>query len=641
MINYTTAIVNNKFEVTFDFTPDDVRYSRNNYTAVHRASGRTDRQGVWEGIECIEAKIKVDGVWKSYSLPPNKKVVVTVGHNNAQIQAYGVYRIKTMGFHWLDTTGTYPFFWYGNIGGNPNRYRFGHFTDGRPSPPDVNFKNINALVPPDWNYETAEWTDWAYNHAQATGNYAISNGRYEQRNGNYESANSRNGWLSDSNRAQMWRKACRFWFKKEFYTNTFYSSGIAVNPNAPELEIYPAKGDGGQVKLTYRDPSGSPGHVKLAVYCADRTAIQDDFHVSGEFPNGGSYTYNIDFNRLFGESYRANDVYYEAWSKNSYGYISPSTGRRGVQRYNGRPSIPTGLTAYNDDNLIYNTVKFKWNKSYDPDGDYVVYDLWLKVIDKEGNVIKNDFISRGFNGLIYTLNIANYPDGSNMEIKVRASDNLITSDWCPVVKFKKGSKPTNIINLIAPIKINNNIYHECPRFYFEGYDGESDISILFNGSNYTLENNPQLFDTSKTHFVFKPTKNMMKDNIYILGFLKNPYGESRHTMQYTFKYLPATEKIEEGEHIIAYVINDLQNSIIDLCKAYQKKHDITIINKKDKLSLNVFNDLYNTIHSLNEYLNNIIPNSKFNYTMESRPANLHQVNDDLLWETLVKDIAKM
>lgn len=641
MINYTTAIVNNKFEVTFDFTPDDVRYSRNNFTAVHRASGRTDRQGVWEGIECIEAQVKIDGVWRTYSLPPNKKVVVTVSNNNSQIQAYGVYRIKTMGFHWLDTSGTYPFFWYGNIGDNPNRYRFGYFTDGRPSPPDVNFKNINAMVPPDWNYERAEWSDWAYNHAQNTGNYAISNGRYEQRNTKYESARDNNGWKSDSNRAQMWRKSCIFWFKKEFYTNLITSSGIAVDPSAPGLEVYPAKGDSGRVKLTYLDPSGCKGRVKLAVYCGGKTAIQDDFHVSGHFDNGSSYTYNIDFNRLFGESYRANDVYYEAWSKNDYGYFSPSSGRKGVQRYNGRPSVPTGLTAYNDDNLIYNTVKFKWNKSSDPDGDYVVYDLWLKVTDTNGNVLKNDYIARGYDGLNYKLNISNYPDGSKMEIQVRASDNLITSNWSSVVNFNKGSKPTNIINLIAPIKIGTNIYHERPRFFFEGYDGKSDISISFNGNTYTLNNNPELFDKSKTHFVFKPTKAMMKDTLYISGFLKNPYGESKHTMQYNFNYLPATEKIEEGKHIIAYAINDLQNTITNLCKAYNRGNSITTTNKKDKLSLRVYNDLFDTVNSLNNYLNSIIPNSKFNYDMVASPVQLYQINDDLLWETLVKDIAKM
>lgn len=641
MINYTTAIVNNKFQVTFDFTPDDVRYSRGNYTAVHRASGRTDRQGIWEGVECVEAQIKINGTWKTYSLPSNKKVVIEVSSNNTQIQAYGKYRIKTQGFHWLDTTGTYPFFWYGNVGGNPNRYQKGYFTNGSPAAPDVNFKNISAMVPADWNFVRADWTDWAYKHSKATGNYTVENGRYEQRNGSYEAATNRNGWISDSNRKQMWRKSCLFWFDKDYYSNTITSSGIAVNPSVPRLEVYPAKGDSGQVKLTYLDPSGKPGRVKLLAYCAGKTHVQDDFYVSGHFNNGGSYTYTVDFNRAFGESYRANDVYYEAWTKNDYGYISPSTGRKGIQRYNGRPSVPTGLTVYGgDNNLIYNRVNFKWNKSSDPDGDAVVYDLWLKVTNPAGNVLCNDFIARGVNDLKYNLNIANYDDGSDMEIKVRASDNLITSDWCSTVKFKKGAKPTNHIDLILPLKINNNLYSKNPRFCFEGYDGESEAVIILNGVEYSSDKNPDMFALSSKRFIFKYSE-PLTNNISLIAYLRNPYGESDRTMKYTFTMAIGKENVVENEKVYAKSINEIQNILIDMCKAYGIKSDINIISKGQLVTAKVYNELYNTIKLLNDKLNDFVDNDKFDYTLISKEVKPNDPNDDYVWEKLITDITNM
>ena len=46
MIRYTTRVENNMFYVRFNLSPQDVRCSRNNYTATHKGGGTTSRYGI-------------------------------------------------------------------------------------------------------------------------------------------------------------------------------------------------------------------------------------------------------------------------------------------------------------------------------------------------------------------------------------------------------------------------------------------------------------------------------------------------------------------------------------------------------------------------------------------------------------------
>ena len=46
MIRYTTRIQDNKFYVKFDLSPQDVKCSRGNYTAIHKGAGTTSRNGI-------------------------------------------------------------------------------------------------------------------------------------------------------------------------------------------------------------------------------------------------------------------------------------------------------------------------------------------------------------------------------------------------------------------------------------------------------------------------------------------------------------------------------------------------------------------------------------------------------------------
>lgn len=643
MIKVSKAIVNNRCEVTFDFTPQDIKYKRSNgYTATHKGGGTTARKGIWEGIECIEAKIKIGtNAWKTYTLPSNKKVKVIVDDNDVVVEASGKYRLKTMGHYWKDTTGTYPFFWYGNVSNNPAKYRLGYFTDSKSNNPGSYLHTVNACVPADWTFKDALWSDWAYKHGQDNSDHwAIDKGRYEQRNANKVSATYANGWISDSGHKQSYRKSSLFIFEKT-YTNRITTSGIAKKPFTPELTVHYAKGDNGNVTLKYLDPSGSHGKLQLIGYCNGKEVVIDDFNSSGTFPNGGSWTYNIDFNRYFGEDYRANDIYYQAWTRNSYNYVSDGTGIKGVHRYNGRPSIPNDLKVEGLNGLIYNSVILSWNKATDPDNDTVVYDIWVRAIDLNGRVLKDGFVINGYGKTNYTYDIAAFPDGTSFLIKVRSSDNLLTSDWSTICSFKKGAKPNTTVALIAPLKSDTDIYFKRPRFGFTGYDGESICVIEFNGNTYTSVDHPDMFTSLGDRFMFKPNFDVLNGNITLKAYLKNQYGESKHTQVYKFRKLTATEKVVEGQIIKSIPIKEIQLMITNMGKAFNKTTNITEANTNDYYKASFYNECREFVDFINNTLNKAVATDVFDYTLVTKPVVPGEVNDDLVWEQLIDDITNM
>lgn len=643
MIKVSKAIVNNKCEVTFDFTPQDVKYKRSNgYTATHKGGGTTARKGIWEGIECIEAKIKIgSNAWKTYTLPSNKKVKVTVSDNDVVVQASGKYRLKTMGYYWKDTTGTYPFFWYGNISGKPAKYRLGYFTDSKSSNPGSYLHTVNACVPADWTYKDALWSDWAYKHGQDDkGHWAIDKGRYEQRNANITSATHANGWISDSGYKQAYRKSSLFIFEKT-YTSKITTSGIAKKPSVPELTVTYAKGDSGKITVKYKDPAGASGKVWIRAYCNGKQVEIQDYDKSRTFKNNESYTYTIDFVKTFGEQYRANDITYEAWAKNTHNYESAGTGKKGTHRFNGRPTVPKNLKIEGTNGLIYNAVKLSWDKSTDPDNDTVVYDIWVKAIDLNGKVLKDGYLANKHSKLVYDYDISAYADGTSFLVKVRANDNLLTSDWSTIYSFEKGEKPSSTIALIAPLKADTDIYFKRPRFGFSGYDGESICVIEFNGNTYTSVKNPDMFTSLGNRFMFKPNFDVPNGNITIKAYLQNEYGESKHTQVYKFKKLTATEKVVEGDIIKVVPIKEIQLMISNMGKAFNKTTTIVEANANDYYKASFYNECRNFVSSINETLNRAVPTDVFDYTLITKEVVPGEVNDDLVWEQLINDITNM
>lgn len=641
MISKTTNIVNNEFQVTFDFSPDNVYHSRTNsrgtYKSTHVANGTRSRYNIWEGIEIVEVWTKIgNNAWRSHG--KQTQVTVSVKDNNVTIQSKAKYRLKTMGYHWNDLSGNYPFFWFGNISQDPNKYAKGYFTDTIPKSPGN--EHYYCIVPPDWSYKSCEWSDWAYLHGSATNNWAISKGKYEQRNGNYESATVNNGWISEAGNKQMWRKSMMFYFEKDYY-NSVKSSGISTHPNTPNLNVHWTKGDQGKVTVTYTDNAGIPGKILLKAYCNNKTAEVLNFNNSWTFNNGTSRTIDVDFVNPFGESSRGNDVYYEAWSQNNLGYQSKSsTGWVGVQRFNGRPSIPTGLRIESDNGIIYNKIRFVWNKSWDPDNDTVVYDLWVRFTTKEGQVLKDDYIVRGLNALSTEYDISNLPDECNIKVWVRSSDNSIVSDWSSPVEGKKGAVPKGSIVLLSPSVTGTNLYNKRPRFVFEGYDETSEFIVVINDVEYSSYKNYYLFHHHQNKMVFKPDFDL-SSNISCYAYMKNIYGKSKTSMTYKFTIKDPFENVVENEIITAKVINDIQLLIADFGKAFNKEFNYELVGKESVVTAKVYNTCYNFLNEVATSINNLVLGSPFNYTMACKAVEVGQLIDDMLWDKLVEELNKI
>ena len=642
MIKSSTKISNNKCVVSFNFTPQDIKYSRSNYTATHKGGGTTSRLGIWEGIECIEAQVKIgDGAWKTYSLPSNKTVSVEVASNNVKVQAKGKYRLKTMGYYFKCTDGSLPFFWFGNVGGTPYKYQKGSFKDANSNRPEGSFYSINTCVPADWTYVKAEWSDWAYKHAanNSSTQWKFDSGRYAQRNANKLSATYANGWISDSGYKQAYRKSSLFWFEKS-YTASATTSGIAVNPGLPVVEVPAQKGDTGKVVLYYKANNSGNGYITVQAKCKDKTVNIMTYNDSPEFGHDWKKTLTPDFNKIFGESYRANDVYYRAKAKNKAGYESAWTGWVGVNRYNGIPSVPTKLKVTGVNGLLYTTAKASWNKSTDPDGDAVVYDIWLKATSPSGTVTKNDIIKQGHSSLNYDINISSYEDGTKFEVKVRANDKLISSNWSSIVTFEKGAKPTSGPALICPVYADTTIYANKQRFGFT-YDGESTCVVTFNGVKYDSDSNPDMFAIGTNKFIFKPKSTIPNGNVSISAYFKNDYGVGKTSQTYKFTKKVLVDKFKADDIIKHTPIKDLQSIIIELGKAYKFDSEFALATMYDYYEASQYNNCYNKVLQINNYINKLISDSKFDYTLTTKAAVKNEINSVKLWKELIQDITNM
>lgn len=642
MIQKSTAIVNNQCQVTFDFTPQDVRYSRSNYTATHKGAGTSHRQGIWEGIQCTKAEIKIgDGAWKTYALSGNK-AVVTVNSNNVTVQARGSYELRTMGYHWKDKTGTYPFFWYGNIDKKPSKYPQGWFTDSTPTKPvNGNIHGVICCVPADWSYSKITWSDWAYNHGKnnSSTHWTYDSGRYAQRNANKLSATDSNGWISDSNNKQIYRKSCMFYFTKQ-YTTSVTTSGIAVNPGNPVVEVPARKGDSGEVVLYYKANNSGNGYIAVQAKCGDKIVDIMTYSNSPEFGHDWKKTLWPDFNVIFGEGYRANDVYYRAKAKNKAGYESNWTSWIGINRYNGRPSVPTGLKIQGKNGLIYDSVTFSWDKASDPDGDSVVYDIWLRAIKPNGTWVKDEIIKRANTTLSYDINISHYEDNTRFVAWVRSSDNLIVSDWSSEIHFTKGAKPTKVPVLLCPVFNESVIYANRQRFGFT-YDGESTCIVNFNGFEYNSNTNPEMFALGDDKFIFKPRADILDGKVKISAYLKNPYGNGPHSKTYEFFKRTLDDKFKADSIIRGDLVKSFQNIIKGLAKSYNLESDFAMAEIDDYYEASQYNNCYNKILEINNYINGLVSNNVFDYTLTTNRAIQYEVNDVKLWKQLILDINNM
>lgn len=636
MIKYTTSIENNLFYVRFNLSPKDVTCHRSNYTATHKGAG-SSRQGIKEGVELhrVYGRVNASNPW--VDLGTNATPALHTHQNGDTIQLKAVYRIKTMGYHWQCTNGSLPFFYYGNIGGNANRYVHGYFTDGSPAAPSNSLHSIHAMVPVDWKHIATQWSDWAYTHGKNSENWAIDKGRYEQRNANVESATSSNGWISDSGYKQAWRKSCMFIFEKEF-TVDVKSSGIVKDASVPEISVQAVKGDSGRVTVKYIDKYNSNGRLWLRAYCNDKQAEILTYDNSPIFANGNTKEFNINFVETFGENYRGNDIQYEAWAKNSHDKQSAGTGKKGGHRFNGRPSIPNGLFVKgHNKNVIYDDITFSWNASTDPEKDSLTYDLHLTTISAGGTKVRDSIIATKVNGLSHNYNIINDNDNCSYTLKVRAHDGLISSDWSSPLEFTKGAKPTGAISLVSPEVDNTNLYCTRPRFVFKGYDKKSNFIVIFNSKEYSSKTNPEYFTIENDKVMF--CVNNTSPTIRISAYMKNDYGQSDKSAEYSFKFVDAASSITEGEYSQVVAVNELIGYVKDKAKAYNISTSVDGLTARETvIKATYYNALVKSLKAINNKINNIINTSNFDTQMKSEEIKPGVLNDDLLWNKLIEDI---
>lgn len=291
--------------------------------------------------------------------------------------------------------------------------------------------------------------------------------------------------------------------------------------------------------------------------------------------------------------------------------------------------------------MLYDTITFSWQASTDPDGDSLYYQLYLTARDANGSILKNDFISYKVVDTSFNYDISSFPDKTSFVFKVKASDGRITSDWSKEVSFQKGAKPASTIALVSPVLADTDIYAIRPRFAFSGYDGESTCVVELNGTTYDSINNSNMFTRSSSRFMFKPNFNLKDGKVTIKAYLKNAYGESKHTQIYNFTKKTASENIVEGEIIKAIPVKEVQSIIKNLCKAFKIETGIVDVDKNNYYSAKTYNDCFNSVKQVNDYMNNLIPNNIFDYNLTTREVIPGEVNDDLVWEQLVLDIINM
>ena len=150
-----------------------------------------------------------------------------------------------------------------------------------------------------------------------------------------------------------------------------------------------------------------------------------------------------------------------------------------------------------------------------------------------------------------------------------------------------------------------------------------------------------MFTRSSTRFIFKPDFDLKNGKVAIKAYLKNAYGESKHTQIYNFTKKTASENIVEGEIIKAIPIKEVQSIVKNLCKAFKVDTGIVDVDKNNYYSAKTYNDCFNSVKQVNDYINNLIPNNVFDYTLTTREVVPGEINDDLVWEQLVLDIINM
>ena len=133
--------------------------------------------------------------------------------------------------------------------------------------------------------------------------------------------------------------------------------------------------------------------------------------------------------------------------------------------------------------------------------------------------------------------------------------------------------------------------------------------------------------------------NNTNPTVKISAYMKNEYGNSDRSAEYSFNFLDPVSNITEGEYSEVGAVNKLIDYVKDKSKAYNvsvKLNDFT--SRETFIKATDYNVLVKSLKAINNKINNIINTNKFDTQMRSEEINPGVLNDDLLWNKLIEDI---
>ena len=202
-------------------------------------------------------------------------------------------------------------------------------------------------------------------------------------------------WYSDTGNVQKMPKALRktmFFVWESLYADTVKSGGIIVWPNppsAPELEVDPADGIHGTIRVKYNHknkPGLKPEPVNITVVGKSEYRGEDTVLFISKMTSGGSQEEDVIFREHgFAEGYH---IKYQATAVDTFKQTA-SSGWVSGHHYNKTPDAPEGWranTVVPTETKPYTKIHVTHEPADDIEHDNVTYELKYEFYNEDGSV---------------------------------------------------------------------------------------------------------------------------------------------------------------------------------------------------------------------------------------------------------------
>ena len=518
------------------------------------------------------------------------------------------------------------------------------------------------------NYKET-WTWWnSHKSGHSTSWYSKYNREKREKDENY--------WVSDTGTSQDKPKALRkqmvtVWDSD--YQDYVVSGGIIVWPNppsAPELEVDPADGIHGTIRVKYNHknkPGLDPEPVDITVVGKSEYMGEDTVLFISKMTSGGSQEEDVIFREHgFAEGYH---IKYQATAVDTFGQKAHSDWVGG-HHYNKTPDAPTGWAAASvvpTETKPYTKIHVTHEPADDIEHDNVTYELKYEFYNEDGSVaVPMKTLSNKSEGDFGEMTITNVSDGGRLEFWSTPKDDKEHDRYSDTAHFvyKKGYAATRP-EQVWP-KEKSIVRNKRPRIIIKNGirkgmnvpEVEQKIFVRWMDIWYNNEDHKQYFSSDSTHVgyytVFKPPTDCFSVDGKVSVSVKahNGCSESK-TLDRIFFY-----KEFEHEKVIPLKsnhVNLLKVAIDDERDAYELEpfiynrdhgpntNDILVL--KDEIVFNEdYNSLADSIIEVNEHINGIDKTANTDYTNYEIPdiKDLDLIDQEFAeWQkllTMVKNI---